>query len=56
MIIIRSSLISNKREWNNDIIKLVTVVYLEIIVKFYRFLFHKTTGSQWEVTWHASRL
>ena len=29
---------SNKREWNNCFIKFCTLVYLEIIAKFCRFL------------------
>ena len=36
-----TNLISNKREWNNCFIKFGTLVYLEIIAKFYRFLILK---------------
>ena len=33
-----TNLISNKGEWNNFFIKFGTLVYLEIIAKFYRSL------------------
>ena len=40
-----TNLISNKREWNNYFIKFGTLVYKEIIAKFYRFLILQNDGK-----------
>ena len=45
-------LISNKREWNNCFIKFGTVVYLEIIAKFYWFL---TLQNDWKLMWQKQQ-